>query len=240
MGFDPFRDRTTREIFSVFDDVVFASIDIGEVLWEAVRPAVHRYGKDFFMQAARCGQYEVVKRLLADGVDLTGHSSLCTDILRGLSAPECYIGVMPYILQLVIGRGADIHYRAELAFRIALDNQNPEVVKTLLKAGTNVHARSDFLITAVKGGNSGIIQMLLAAGVDIHSHNEGALRAAVKMGRTDLVQLLVLCGAKAPVGYDLLNDALMSGIRDIVEILVGVGCRWTIACLVTLTRRWLL
>ncbi len=65
------------------------------------------------------------------------------------------------------------------------------VVRVLLAAGTDVHARNDeALCLASNRGHVEVVLALLAAGADIHAEDNEALHLASRYGHVEVVQLL--------------------------------------------------
>ena len=78
----------------------------------------------------------------------------------------------------------------EAALRWASRNGHTEIVKLLLEAGADVHAKNDGpLRLASENGHTEVVKLLLDAGTNFHADNK-ALRWARRKGHTEVVKLL--------------------------------------------------
>ncbi|ACB50810.1 hypothetical protein cce_1460 [Crocosphaera subtropica ATCC 51142] len=78
-----------------------------------------------------------------------------------------------------------------------------EVIKTLLKAGANVNAKTiegwNALEAAANANNVEIVKILLSAGANVNTRDEWGdtvLSRAMRTGNTEIIQLLIKAGAK--------------------------------------------
>jgi ankyrin repeat protein len=111
-----------------------------------------------------------------------------------------------------------------------------DVVRALIQAGADVHAKVkmfltfDALGTAVSKGYTEIVKLLLEAGADPNWNNQNPglcpIREACQKGQTDIVRLLIDAGAavKFDTGFRLLVDAAESSNAEIVQMLIEAGC----------------
>jgi hypothetical protein len=82
------------------------------------------------------------------------------------------------IVQDLIRRGADVNVNPALIF--ASQNGRVNVVRELLNAGANIHARDDqSLIFAAANGKLSMVKYLLDHGANIHAQNNAALSFVV-------------------------------------------------------------
>ncbi len=102
-----------------------------------------------------------------------------------------------------------------------------EVVRALLGAGADVHARGDqALRDAAWRGHVEVVRALLAAGANVvHTREDQALRWAARAAHADVLRALlgadhVYDAGADPRGYRFLGLRLDDGIT------VGAGCRW--------------
>jgi ankyrin repeat protein len=71
-----------------------------------------------------------------------------------------------------------------------------EIVKLLLSAGADAHAKNDYALQwASRYGLVEIVKLLLSAGADVHAGNDYALRWASGEGQAEVVKLLLTAGA---------------------------------------------
>jgi len=97
------------------------------------------------------------------------------------------------VVRLLLAAGADVHARA---LQWASIGGRVEVVRLLLAAGADVHAQDDeALREASMEGHAEVVQVLLAAGANVHANNDRALRMASKYGHAEVVQMLLAAGA---------------------------------------------
>ena len=77
------------------------------------------------------------------------------------------------------------------ALKNASYNGHAKVVKVLLKAGADIHARNDeALRLASKNGHTEVVKVLLEAGADVHARNDEAPKWASKNDHTEVVEVL--------------------------------------------------
>eukprot|EP00877_Chromochloris_zofingiensis_P011338 jgi/Chrzof1/6458/Cz18g11190.t1 len=68
-----------------------------------------------------------------------------------------------------------------------------DIVQLLLNRGAN--RLDEAMLQAATTGRTGIVKILLDAGADVHARQDEALRYAAEMGHLDTVQLLLQSGA---------------------------------------------
>ncbi|KAJ3044875.1 hypothetical protein HDV00_000157 [Rhizophlyctis rosea] len=103
---------------------------------------------------------------------------------------------------------------------------NPRTLRMLLKAGADIHYRNDMALrAAAKLGRSDLVRVLLEAGADVHAPS-GLLMAAVEGGDRQTVQLLLLAGANVEDHNEgALRRAVQTGRPDLVRLLLSWGAR---------------
>jgi len=171
-------------------------------------------------------------------------SGLCDSVLRYMAKGRRDAGVTKYIA-LAPALGVSLDYlltgkesvepeTAELAETIQDVSQqlmdasfhgHTEVVKVLLEAGVNAHARDDYALRyASYHGHTEVVKLLLEAGADVHTWDDYALRSASYHGRAELVRVLLEAGADVHTWDDYaLRSASYHGRAELVRVLLEAG-----------------
>ena len=112
-------------------------------------------------------------------------------------------------------------YPDSAALILAVEKDEPSIVKMLLDAGSDVHVGNDTPIrNAVKKGNKEIVKLLLDAGADVNIDNEAPLYNAVTENNdVELVKMLLDAGAKVDNGIIVTAQRSVETERKNPEIL---------------------
>ena len=97
-----------------------------------------------------------------------------------------------------------------------------EGVKSLLKAGADVHKDDDYAVRlASEDGRVEVVRLLIAAGADVHAGGDYALHAASLNGHAEEVQMLLDAGANIHArDSSALRYAVESGHIEVIKILI--------------------
>jgi ankyrin repeat protein len=182
------------------------------------------FGSNLLVCAARLGELDIVRRLVAKGVEvnvLAGRYSRKTPLQAAMVAHH-----FP-IVQLLLNAGADPNHQIGSDFSVLHDAlsgpSNIETVRLLIDTGADVNGPfNDYyngyplLISAVEMQDHAMVQTLLEAGARIDQlsvHSGTALQACAKKGNVEIAQTLIDAGANidAPAG-DAFEEA-----REIAE-----------------------
>lgn len=149
------------------------------------------------LTAARSGHLDIVKRLLAAGVN--GQATLQAaakggrlDVVKGLLAAGVNANARP------------ANEYGQTALQAAAEGGHPDTVKSLLAAGADVNAPVGLygrtaLQTAAEGGHLDVVERLLAAGADVSTpgkYGRTALQAAIENGHKQVIETLLAAGAR--------------------------------------------
>jgi uncharacterized protein len=163
------------------------------------------------MLAAGGGYTEAVRVLLAAGADPNAvgfyfHYGNFTPLMFAIRSKS--ENKLPVIDALIAG-GAELNSKRAMRtpLMVAVENNDPEMIKALVKRGADVNGRGGSDITplmfAAIGGTPGVVQALLDTGADVSLRdNEGktalAFAAQDKTGvwKNEIVELLKRAGAK--------------------------------------------
>lgn len=186
--------------------------------------------------AARAGDVNIVKLLLAKGVDPNDSRNLigahfyttkrASDL--GKSNGAVLISPIPGVPGNSNNGGTPLMYAAHA--------RNIEIIKLLIAGGADVKARHNggggALLPAAQMGDTGVVKLLLESGVDVnaqHSSGYTALMYAAAAENLDpeLIRALLACGSDVHViakdGQTALTLARRKGSTEIVRLLEKAG-----------------
>jgi hypothetical protein len=99
----------------------------------------------------------------------------------------------------LVSEGADIHFFADLALRVAVITGQLEYIKYFLSKGADIHTCNDTAVrTAACDGNLEIVKYLVSNGANIYisaKHNINAIKCASVLGHFEIVKYFVSLGA---------------------------------------------
>ena len=130
------------------------------------------------------------------------------------------------LVELLLDRGVDIHYRNDAPLRWAVTNGHRSVLTLLIKRGADPSAQNDEAIKrAVQTGNEEILTILLNAGVDPVYDIQELLRIATDKGYDAILRLLMKTSA-ARGNPIILNNLLIQTVSkqnyDLIDDLVAL------------------
>ncbi len=145
---------------------------------------------------------EVVKLFLESGMDVNvKNNEDVTALMRASREGELRLDVIKFL----INKGADINARDNdgTALMDGTVVMGQEVVKLLLSKGADVNARNNaggtaLMLAVGRSDASDVVKLFLSAGADVNAKtNNGmtALKFAIKLGRSEVVELLRAAGA---------------------------------------------
>ena len=185
-----------------------------------------QHGETPLMHAALYGDAEMVKLLLAQGVDVHATSG------DGATALHRAAGDVEKV-RLLLAAGSNVDGRTKLGrtpLLIACAYPgNVESVKLLLAHGANVkdkdHFKETCLTSAAKRGDAEMVKTLVAAGADVMAGSRPPLVWAAEEGNLETVACLLECGAgKAPpIVTAALASAAARGPAEAVRLLLESG-----------------
>lgn len=194
--------------------------------------------------AARFGQEESVRSLLAQGVDVNGRDALGRTPLIAAAGEN-----HPAVLRLLIARGADLTLQDRdgmNALMTAVIKGQKENVRLLLEAGSGLEALNPAgetaLMVAIRAGQVELADYLLGRGANSNVHAQDDLLAhngytplmyAARYGSGDdglrMLRSLIAHhaepAARRPNGETALTIAQRNGRQDMVEELARLGVR---------------
>ena len=221
-----------------------------EPLLDLGTPTTEIFGSKIFVSAAKLGETEVVRSLIARGIDVDASAG------PGLTAlAQAVRWHHPHVVELLLNGGAELKTQFTSEISILSDAlrgpHTVEMLTMLFDKCIDVNAVEDseeslwpFLPLAVARGDHRIIRFLLEAGADIDAFDAElgtTLQLAVAGEDVEAVQILIDAGAdiEGPAGdfdfeedwiednYHLLRtpiqQASMAGNTEIVQILVDEG-----------------
>nr|5AQA_A Chain A, OFF7_DB04V3 [synthetic construct]5AQA_B Chain B, OFF7_DB04V3 [synthetic construct] len=185
----------------------------------------HHHGSDLgrkLLEAARAGQDDEVRILMANGADVNAADNTGTTPLH-LAA---YSGHLE-IVEVLLKHGADVDASDVFGYtplHLAAYWGHLEIVEVLLKNGADVNAMDSDGMTplhlAAKWGYKEIVEVLLKAGADVDAQDKFGKRPlwlAADQGHAEIAAKLVAARLKARVGYielDLNSGKILESVRS--------------------------
>ncbi len=216
-------------------------------------PTTEIFASNIFVSAARLGESDVVRSLIARGIDVDASAGTSFRQTALEKAVQCQ---HPGVVELLLNAGADpktqISSEHSLLFAAFGGPHRLKMLKMLFNKGADVNAVGDdddnhngpLLLNAVEACDHEITRFLLEAGADIDAfdpYRRTALQVAVADEDVEAVQILIAAGADidGPAGdlafeaaeireiYAVLRtpiqQASLTGNTEIVQILVSEG-----------------
>jgi ankyrin repeat protein len=189
--------------------------------------------------AARNGELDEVKRLVASGVDINTPGRGAWTPLHE-AASQGYSAVVQWLLE----NGADVNCKTVVVrgedagkspLHVAVEGGHSDVVKLLVKRGAKIDAKKSngytALMTAVSKGRIDIVTMLIEAGAKVRVLGQigtTALSEAVATNRVAISKLLVEKGADVnqvlpAFKSTLLMEAAQESFPEILALLTSAG-----------------
>ena len=145
--------------------------------------------------AARAGQVQAITELVGLGANINERDAEGGTALILAIQENAKLEVLNHLLQL----GADVNKRDKsrmTALDYAASKGSLDLFRFLIERGASL--RSGKLVCCIQGGNSEILKLLVAAKADLDALQWGRspLSQAVVSGRKDFVELLIDAGAK--------------------------------------------
>ena len=130
-----------------------------------------------------------------------------------------------FVIKLLIKKGADIHFKDDMAIIYASRWGHLPIVELLIDLGANVHAQDDqAIISASDHGYLPIVELLIESGADIHAQNDIAIVYSSSQGYLSIAKLLINYGANIRAYNDgAIRCASYRGNLPIVKLLIELG-----------------
>ena len=221
-----------------------------EPLLDLRTPSTEIFGSKIFVSAAKLGEVEVVRSLIARGIDVDASAGPGRTALA-----QAVRWHHPRVVELLLVRGAELNTKLTSEMSILVDAlkgpHTVEMLTMLFDKCVDINAveggdgsLKPFLPLAVARGDHRIIPFLVEAGAEIDAYDADlgtALQLAVAREDVEAVQFLIDAGAdiEGPAGdfdfeeawiaenYHLLRtpiqQASLAGKTEIVQILVNEG-----------------
>jgi ankyrin repeat protein len=137
--------------------------------------------------ASRCGHINIVKILIDAGSDVNASD----DYSLTHASHDGHINTVKLLLE----SGANVHIDDDYPLQQACTRGWTRLVKLLLNMGSNINTSS--LLWAVINHHIQIIKTLIKAGANIHDNNDHVLDVASSHSHADIVKMFLILGAKS-------------------------------------------
>jgi ankyrin repeat protein len=193
--------------------------------------SVNHWGEPAIMLAAKAGNAEIVKALLAAGADVDDHFQAERAISYAVARNHVEV------IRVLLEAGASTADAGKFGLvSIAADHGAWDAMRMLVRAGCDINAcgrKGHSTLQAAAGqGLIEIVRELLNGGADVKARgNRDALRDAVANGHEAVAMELIEAGAipKAPAKHVVLAVAASVGAAGVVEKLIAAGADPTFA-----------
>ncbi|KAK0508381.1 hypothetical protein JMJ35_009465 [Cladonia borealis] len=221
-----------------------------DLLLDLRTPTTEIFGCTIFVSAAKLGEIDLVRSLIARGIDVDASAG---PVMRRTALEQAVFFQHPRIVKLLLSAGADpkTQFNSE-SWLLDATLKGPhilEILEMLFNEGADVNAVHDWetndrgllLTNAVEDGDHKIIRFLLDAGANIDAFDGSfgtALHRAVFNDDVESVQILIDAGADMEATakdlayeneyYNFLlrtpiQQASLEGNAEIVQVLVNEG-----------------
>jgi ankyrin repeat protein len=207
----------------LMDAVIHNKPQIAKILLEA---GADPNSKHVLVKASETGQNDIVDALLDRGADIEAVGRNGERPLR-----QAVLGDRLETVKLLLHRGAQVNAQAGTSsspIMTALFNTGTEILNVLIDAGADI--RPPVLHRACER-HALAAQLLVEKGADVNARDGNdmtPLQAAVRMGKEDVVHLLLDAGADVNAvghGGTALGEAAKFGRNAIVQLLLEKGAR---------------
>eukprot|EP00090_Calanus_glacialis_P006188 TRINITY_DN14856_c0_g1_i1.p1 TRINITY_DN14856_c0_g1~~TRINITY_DN14856_c0_g1_i1.p1 ORF type:complete len:604 (+),score=165.54 TRINITY_DN14856_c0_g1_i1:579-2390(+) len=193
-------------------------------------------GAGVLLQAARDGDYEIVKKSIKASIFKKGEDVNRRDD-RECTALHYAVKISHVgITKLLLDKGADLQAEDKHGWSVlhyAVRYGNETILEFLLNRGADIHAKEkrgwNVLHIAARNGQSDKARLLLENEIDVHEYQSqgwNALHLAVRYGQPDTISTLLEYGININAdngGWTALHLAALNGHMDIVSILLNKG-----------------
>lgn len=171
--------------------------------------------------AVEYNRKEITQMLIKLGVDVTANDNeaIRTQTRKGYKSGN-------ETAKLLIGAGADVTSWNCQALYNAAENDDVELMKTLIEAGTYVKDNTVLIDDEIGNHENGekVISLLIKAGADPKFNNNIAIQVAAEKGYELKVRAFVIAGVDVTANNNYaLRKAAQNGYTHILEILINYG-----------------
>lgn len=216
--------------FAVSENDIRA-IDVYMATANANIDARDRNGLTPLMTAARNGNIEFARELLARGADIKATDNAGIGVLQHVFPPEKIaqkLTTEPAFVELLLDRNADVSavtgLRPEsmaVVAGVVIGKGMTQTLQAMIAGGLDInsktHEEMPLLLAAAEAGSKDMVSLLLAQGANVnatHPNGRSPLRAAMAVGRLDLVEILLAGNADPGIIMPGSNNGLNMSDRS--------------------------
>lgn len=168
-----------------------------------------------FKNAFVTGNYDMIKLLISNGVNIHAHKTLFTDAIR-----KNYTKIVKLFIEL----GVNINMRSGKPLCLATVLGNLDMVKLLVESGANIHVRDDqALYNAAIHEHCDIVKYLLDNGANIYCHDGRLLKCVINYNSPCQKEIIILLLQYGCPIKNALWDACLSYNFEITKLLLDLG-----------------